>query len=591
MTTLSSKIKGIQLWTYDFSRRPDKSLDSQGLPQISAYAPLNSSSSTVRPVTQKPTEFTNQAINLFRYVCDPKHVANGNIIKTHGIKWTTGDNIDQQIKPKSYSSDARFTNVIFNDDDVYIQAGDQNPLDDSSKTPFTTKTAGITIVDQTGIVPPSYGVAVLIFEVNQGYKIPVAATISANPTVVSDYGSGEIPAAPETYQITTEMLPGIYEITLSSDPSNSWSHCDIDFATVQTTVTPIPAPVSKTIPISQKLTHATSNISGDTIDRKLNAINVTADIGYTFKTNIEISFYTGGKVVKKYNVDGDNKNAITIPLNTTKDNTITNDIDSIELNAIATPVSTVSTGYEHNYLITDTELSDFGKDYIYHLFFNGDQVVDKSNTRSFVDNLIELPFKVDVPTTINPISVGSNQSHVASHEAGSRFAELDLGTIKIPAKYHNGYDYQNKSVKLHAPFIPPITINNENAIEKDIHISYKIDISNGDTTVNLDNQGVLFYTGTTNIASQLPLVLTQQNTSINRGTHFNDNGIKQPYIVVTRETPVLNSDYYPTNERGLIKGYNGNVKVRLLNNMNIPQNELLELTSLLESGVKYVKGS
>ena len=82
-----------------------------------------------------------------------------------------------------------------------------------------------------------------------------------------------------------------------------------------------------------------------------------------------------------------------------------------------------------------------------------------------------------------------------------------------------------------------------------------------------------------------------KNTIINRDTHFNDNDVRQPYIVVTRETPILNSDYYPTIERGLIKTYNGNVKVRLLNNMNIPNNELAELTNKLESGVKYVESN
>ena len=43
--------------------------------------------------------------------------------------------------------------------------------------------------------------------------------------------------------------------------------------------------------------------------------------------------------------------------------------------------------------------------------------------------------------------------------------------------------------------------------------------------------------------------------------------------------------------QGELKNYNGNVKVRLLNNMHIPNNELSELTNKLESGVKYVESN
>ena len=219
------------------------------------------------------------------------------------------------------------------------------------------------------------------------------------------------------------------------------------------------------------------------------------------------------------------------------------------------------------------------------------QTITAYNVSQFIKNLIELPFVVQVPTALNNISVGRKQSSVVSHEAKKRFVILDLGKITVPPKYNNGYDYQNQSIKLYTPFVPPITIQNENAIDKTIHISYKIDISNGNLTVNLYNDDVLFFTGTNNVASQLPFLNDIKNVTINRDTHFTDNDIRQPYIIISREAPILNSDYYPTNERGLIKEYNGNIQVRLLNKMNIPYNELSELSRQLESGVNYAKNN
>lgn len=597
MTTLSSKIEGVQLWAYDITRRPVKDLDTKGNPQLLSYTKANAQLDEVRPVTQNPTEYLNQAVNSFRYVADVNHSMfstnaddDDNFkIPTHGIKWATSDNIDQQIVAHDYGITQKYDNVIFDGDDIYISSpsADDDGTTSAKRTPFTTKTPGIKILDQTGIKRVQQ---VVIFEVEPGYKIPAGNTIKVNPTFEDwQQGYAEVPAKTETYPVTNEMLSGIYEITATNN--QDWYHCDIDFATVQDETPPTPTtPTPTTIPLVQKLEHAKSNLTNSSaLDRKINAIELTADEGYTFQSSIQILFYAGGEVVSDYNVDGNNQNSITIPLNTTKENTITDNMDNVQLTATAT-LANSHAGYEHNYLITEPELSAFSNDKIWN-FVGGSQVEGVYNVSQFINNLIELPFKVDVATNVNKISIGREQSSVVSHEAKTRFVTLDLGNIKIPPKYNNGYDYQNKTIKLYTPFVPPITINSENAIDKNIHIVYKVDISNGNLTVNLYNDDVLFFTGAHNIASQLPFLNTIKNTIINRDTHFTDNDVRQPYLVITRETPILNNDYYPTIERGLIKNYNGNMKARLLNNVNIPNNELSQLNNLLESGVKYVKSN
>lgn len=344
-----------------------------------------------------------------------------------------------------------------------------------------------------------------------------------------------------------------------------------------------------TIPIRQNLTNVRSNVTTNEISRKLNAIQLTSETGYNFQTDIQVLFYAGITVSSEYNVTGNNKSDITIPLNTTKDNTITDNMTNIVLTASATKIEQHA-GYEHNYLITDTELNALSNEQIWN-YVGGEQSEEHYNVSAYINNLVELPFKVDTQTSVERISLGRVQAHTVSHEAKSKIINLDLGVVNIPKKYNNAYDYQTQSIKLYTPFVAPITIEPVNVINKAIHIVYNVDLSNGNLTVNLYNDNILFFTGNSNIASQLPFLNTLKNTIINRDTHFNDNDIRQPYIVVTRETPILDNDYYPTIERGLIKNYNGNVKVRLLNNMNIPNNELAELTNKLESGVKYVKSN
>lgn len=669
MTKLFSKVTGMDVWAYDVSRRPDKSL-SNGRPKLDHLSVLNTQGDTINPVTHEPTEYLNETINQFRYAFDINHCSNGTVLNTHGVKWSINDNINSSIKPADYASVEKYNNVIFDGDEIYIAPqSNSNPSRSDSKTPFTIKTAGIKVLYQTGIVQYRRGYSVVLFEVENGYKIPKGAIVKATPQVQDAFTGSLKDGTPETYQILYDIVPGIYEITLTADKYTDWFTCKIDFQTVsdtstlphstvtfelshctvepsETTVTngvhswtftaedgyvfdhtggvmnintgmsgdEIPKTGTNvthlnnydvehditikltahkqqatTIPIKQNLTNVRSNVATNEISRKLNAIQLTAETGYNFQTDIQVLFYAGSTVASEYNVTGNNKSDITIPLNTTKDNTITDNMTNIVLTASATKIEQHA-GYEHNYLITDTELNALSNEQIWN-YVGDEQSEEHYNVSAYINNLVELPFKVDTQTSVERISLGRVQANTVSHEAKSKIINLDLGVVNVPKKYNNAYDYQTQSIKLFTPFVAPITIDPVNAINQAIHIIYNVDLSNGNLTVNLYNDNVLFFTGNSNIGSQLPFLNTLKNTIISRDTHFNDNDIRQPYIVVTRETPILDSDYYPTIERGLIKNYNGNVKVRLLNNMNIPNNELAELTNKLESGVKYVESN
>ena len=591
MPILKSKISGVELWAYDYSRRPVSTLDSQGKPQIVSYS-YNELDDYIKPLTQNPTEYLNKPINQFYCVCDVNHVFDGGKISTHGIKFTPSDNLEQSITTVHYRSYVPYNNAMFVGDDVYIYSPSKTNtgLEDGSKDAFTTNTQGVKIITQTGVVHSNRGYGMVIFEVADGFKIPVGNTIQITGEYDSPNTGMTMTGTIETYKVNYEMKPGIY---LISNTDNYFSQdVKIDFATVKdpTAPKPEPKPTPKpqpvlNIPIVQNLTHVTSDITGVSINRKLNEINLTADKGYIFQNSIQVLFYSGGVALSDYNVKGNNQNTITIPLNTTKENNITDKMDNITLNAASTHTDENS-GYEHNYLITQNELNSFSKTVMFNVITD-----DTYDISKFMNNLIELPFIVDTVTTVKPISIGRENAPVVSHETKSQFIPVDLGTIKIPSKYNNGYDFQSKSIKLFTPFVPPITINNENAINKSIHIVYKVDISNGSLTVNLYNDNVLFYTSTNNVASQLPFLNTTKNTIIDNSSHFNDNDIRQPYIVITRNEPILNNDYYPTIERGLIKNYNGNIKAHLMNNLNISNNEFTEINNLLESGVYYVKNN
>ena len=374
-------------------------------------------------------------------------------------------------------------------------------------------------------------------------------------------------------------------ITATGTDTINWTYnlkSDID---VTLTANKEPQTVTK-IPLSQNLTNATSNISGAEIDRKLNQMTLTADSGYIFKDDILVQLFTGSTVTQSFSVAGNGSTTATITFNTNAQNTIVDSMTNIVITATAVKPE-VSTGYAHYYAITNTELHNFSKEHIWN--YVGNDTETSYDVSKYIDNLIELPFKydtTDLPTS--KIAVGRVATATTSHELKDRFYTIDFGKINVPAKYKNGYDYQVRTCKLYLPFAPAVSIDVANAMEQTIHIVYKIDMSTGNATITLDNNGVPFNTININLADQLPFLNTIQNTVIKNGSHQIYNGIRNPYLVITRQQPVLNSDFYPTNEVGKVTAYSGRLKATMLDNSGITDSiDFAELQNLLSQGVIY----
>ena len=237
MTRIFSKVTGMDVWAYDVSRRPDKSL-SNGRPKLDRLSVLNKQGDAINPVTHEPTEYLNENINQFRIAFDINHCSNGTILNTHGVKWSINNPINGAIKVNDYVSVAKYNDVIFEGDEIYIEPQpNTTPTRTTSNTPFTIKTAGIKVLYQTGIVQYRRGYAVVLFEVEKGYKIPKGAIVKATPQVQNDFSGMLQDGTPETYQILYDIVPGIYEITLTADQYTDWDTCQIDFQTVQDTST------------------------------------------------------------------------------------------------------------------------------------------------------------------------------------------------------------------------------------------------------------------------------------------------------------------------------------------------------------------
>ena len=292
MVRLFSKVTGMDVWAYDVSRRPDKTL-SNGRPKLDHYCEVNKQSDSINPVTHEPTEYLNENINQFRIVFDINHCSNGTELNTHGMKWSINNPINSSIKTNDYSSVAKYNNVIFDGDEIYVEPqSNKNPTRSTRNTPFTTKTTGIKILYQSGIVQYRRGYSAILFEVEKGYKIPKGAIVKATPQVQNDFSGMLQDGTPETYNVVYDIVPGIYEITLTADQYSDWDSCEIDFQTKQD---------ASTLPhstVTFELSHCTVEPSDTTVVNGLHSWTFTAENGYVFD-------HTGGVMNINTGMTGD----------------------------------------------------------------------------------------------------------------------------------------------------------------------------------------------------------------------------------------------------------------------------------------------
>lgn len=324
------------------------------------------------------------------------------------------------------------------------------------------------------------------------------------------------------------------------------------------------------------------------VDPKHTTITLQANDGYTFESNGTLT----------YDIDdvGDQGE---YTINATHTNTVTFNLPSdvnweyqgnfmLTMGAVKAEIVEATGGFTNIYKADYTNLLKFSNEVIMKTVGGSTGNLQAYDVTPYINNLVLLPF--DVPS-------GEKSNIVAGNEifktqlttVDNNYLNVDLGNITVSETYKNGYDYYNVKTRLMLPYTNMIELDPVHVINQTVSIKYIVNVVNGDTTINLLNGDDLFYSEQVNLASEVPFISNArkgtQYAVINRLKTVFKNSINQAYIIIEQPTPILNSDYYPTNEKGTLKGYNGNVKCTLLNNMNINTNELNALQNLLNNGV------
>jgi len=315
------------------------------------------------------------------------------------------------------------------------------------------------------------------------------------------------------------------------------------------------------------------------LDPEHNTITVKANDGYIFDIDGTLTSQSDTFTIKATHTD-------TVTFSLPSDiNWSTQKSFNLTIGAVKPTIVETSGGFTNIYKADYTNLLNFSSDVIAKISGSSSQAYDVTR---YINNLVILPF--NVPSGENSAIVAGNSTYTTQlPTVNNNYLTIDLGKITVPEQYKNGFDYYQVKTRLMLPYTNSIELDPIHVINKTISIKYIVNVVNGDTTINIYNNNDLFYSDQVNLANEVPFISKAQSGTqyavINKlKTHYR-NEINQAYIIIEQPTPILNADYYLTNEKGTLKNYTGNVKAKLLNNIDINSNDLISLQNLLETGV------
>ena len=324
------------------------------------------------------------------------------------------------------------------------------------------------------------------------------------------------------------------------------------------------------------------------LDPKHTTIKLQANEGYTFESDGSLTYQRGTINQETLTIKATHTNTATVTLPSDIDWTIQQDF-MLTMGAVKSEIVETTGGFTNIYKADYNNLLKFSNEVIVRFTGGTGGGVQKYDVTPYINNLIMLPF--NVPTGDNSAIVAGNETFTTQlPTVDNNYLTVDVGKIKVSEQYKNGFDYYQVKTRLMLPYTNMIELDPKHVINQTVSIKYIVNVVNGDTTINLSNDDDLFYSTQVNLASEIPFISSankgSQYTVINQLKTVFRNSIKQAYIIIEQPTPVLNSDFYPTNEKGTLKGYTGNVKASLLNNMDINSNDLDALQNLMETGIK-----
>lgn len=267
-----------------------------------------------------------------------------------------------------------------------------------------------------------------------------------------------------------------------------------------------------------------------TIETGEYTITIKAKDGYKL---ISGDFYDSNGEHQKGIINADSKN-ITFPKSYLLESDVVFYVVSVKEQPPEPPDTNGVSGFNHIYLASNDTLKSLSKE---RFVVNNALYTDLA---SFILDVVSIPF--NIPSNLlgleTSIVLGNNTIKTKTIELLDDEMKINLGSIDIPFKYNNSYDFLNTDVYLNTPFSDKIRLEPEMVIGQTIEIIYWIDFYNGNATITVistkTNKPIIIQN--VRVGRKIPFIKSDEKiVGSNDGLVY--NSIKTPFIEVIRNKP------------------------------------------------------
>lgn len=434
--------------------------------------------------------------------------------------------VASDTNPKTVDKNAHFT-LSYTADSGYIITSLTTTVgeitynvDHSSATITGVATADIVVTGSATYQPKTYDVVI--------EKDAHIVADPDNPSTITEGSSYTFKFTSESGWLISRCTSNYGTAHIAENKKSATVVYNNVSATLRIVLTSIEEAIPKLV-ITGTFENATCNYTnGEVIDKTKNVV-ITATSGYEFKNTYH--YEDNG-----YSYDlTKSLDKTTLTIDTTK---ITGLSDiTLNDNYVATlPVETIG-GFCNLYKVTEKELSQLSK-VRFQKDSTSDTVVDYGSS---ITQLYILPLNLpsDIIGDKSHIILGSFDSQVESTLLNNYTVDYDMGSIEVPAKYNNAYDFINTTCTLRVPFFNAVALDPENVVGHTISIKFTLDLYSGNVTMNVisDFTGGIIYSATANIVTQIPFIQKQNNSVVNQLSNVFKYVISTPVIEVVRNIP------------------------------------------------------
>lgn len=314
-------------------------------------------------------------------------------------------------------------------------------------------------------------------------------------------------------------------------------------------------------------------------------VTITADPGYFFQTDFEYAFDDIGTVTRQFTKSADGS-TLTIPTPPDADVKLFQNYEAIA------KIASIS-GFVNLYSPTADELQALSKERFYTL--SAENIVDYGQ---FITAVYVCPLEIPAENLGDKgtINLGKFNATTKATLLKNYRSNVPCGTISVPAKYNNVYDYINTTCTLYIPFFAPIVLQNDFVIGQTVTVDLVIDWYSGTASYNVSStfNNAIFASGTANIVTQIPFIQKQNNTVVNQISNVANYTVDTARIEVTRNKPynatgsIFGKPVVEFVTIGDLSGYAEFSNVELIGNATETEKKSIE--SLLKSGV-FINGN